>query len=85
MPYTEPDPIVSCQFCSAAIELTPSTKLLSFPTDQGETIFVVCLACGRLQPPRLIKDGHLSLADVTPEELAEIQKAYDAQRKLRSN
>jgi len=46
------------------------------PIDEGQALFFICPACGRLQRPRIIKDHKLYLVNLSDEQMATLQALY---------
>src|SRR2546430_100981 len=44
--------------------------------EEGPAIFLICPTCGRLQRPRLVKDGKLYLVNLTDEQMETLQILY---------
>ena len=46
--------------------------------EEGQAIFFICPACGRLQRPRLIKDNQFFLVNLSDEQMKTLQFLYDS-------
>ena len=80
---------IPCQHCGAAMPMNDESRVLKLPTDPGPLYILTCPSCDHLQPPHFILDSpdaegrRIKFADITPEELAELQRIY-AERLRRS-
>ena len=68
---------IPCEFCRYSIPVQADSKVHTVPLDEGQAIFFICPACGRLQRPRLIKDGRLFLVNFNDEQMATLQRLYN--------
>ncbi len=71
---------VGCEFCATPIPIGKDTKTLDIQTEEGPAILLICPTCGRLQRPRIFKDGKLNLVDFSDEEMVSLQKVFNSKR-----
>ena len=64
---------IPCEFCAGAIPVQADSKVHMVKLDQGQAIFFICPACGRLQRPRIIKDNQLFLVNLSDEQMKALQ------------
>ena len=72
--YSAPIP---CEFCQRDIPVQADSKVHTVQLEEGQAIFFLCPACGRLQRPRLIKDGEFFLVNLNDEQMATLQRLYN--------
>jgi hypothetical protein len=65
-----------CEFCTLPIPINPESKVHLIRLDEGPAIFPICPTCGRLQRPRLVKDGKLFLVNLSDEQMETLQVLY---------
>jgi hypothetical protein len=68
---------IPCEFCQSSIPVQADSKVHTVQLDEGQALFFICPACGRLQRPRLIKDGELFLVNLNEEQMATLQRLYN--------
>ena len=64
---------IPCEFCAGVIPVQADSKVHMVKLDEGQAIFFVCPSCGRLQRPRMIKDGQLFLVNLSNEQMKTLQ------------
>lgn len=67
---------IPCELCAGDIPVQPDSKVHMVKLDEGQAIFFICPACGRLQRPRMIKDGQLFLVNLSDEQMKTLQFLY---------
>jgi len=67
---------ILCEFCTLPIPIKPDSKVHMVRLEEGPAIFLICPTCGRLQRPRLVKDGKLYLVNLTDEQMETLQILY---------
>jgi len=67
---------IPCEFCADDIPVQPDSKVHMVKLDEGQAIFFICPACGRLQRPRLIKDNQFFLVNLSDEQMKTLQFLY---------
>ena len=67
---------IPCEFCTGDIPVQADSKVHMVRLDEGQAIFFICPACGRLQRPRLIKDNQFSLVNFSDEQMHTLQVLY---------
>ena len=67
---------IPCEFCTIPIPIKPDSRVHMVKLDEGPAIFLICPACGRLQRPRLVKDGKLYLVNLSDEQMATLQSLF---------
>jgi hypothetical protein len=67
---------ISCEFCTGSIPVQADSPVHMVKLDEGQAIFFICPACGRLQRPRMIKDGQLFLVNLSHEQMKTLQFLY---------
>ena len=67
---------IPCEFCAGVIPVQADSKVHMVKLDEGQAIFFICPACGRLQRPRMIKDGQLFLVNLSHEQMKTLQFLY---------
>jgi len=67
---------IPCEFCTGTIPVQADSKVHMVKLDEGQAIFFICPACGRLQRPRLIKDNQFSLVNLSDEQMKTLQFLY---------
>jgi len=68
---------LSCEFCTLPIPNKPDSKVHRVQLAEGPAIFPICPTCGRLQRPRLVKDGQLYLVNLSDEQMATLQSLFN--------
>jgi hypothetical protein len=68
---------IPCEFCRHDIPVQADSKVHTVQLDEGQAMFFICPACGRLQRPRLIKDGKLFLVNFNEDQMATLQRLYN--------
>ncbi len=68
---------ISCEFCTLPIPIKPDSKVHRVQLAEGPAIFPICPTCGRLQRPRLVKDGKLYLVNLSDEQMATLQSLFN--------
>ncbi len=63
-------------FDSSPIPIKPDSKVHMVRLEEGPAIFLICPTCGRLQRPRLVKDGKLYLVNLSDEQMETLQILY---------
>ena len=51
--------------------------LMRMSTGRPSTSVTICPSCGRLQRPRLVKDGKLYLVNLSDEQMATLQTLFN--------
>ena len=69
---------IPCEFCAGVIPVQADSKVHRVKLDEGQAIFFICPACGRLQRPRLIKDNRLFLVNLSDEQMHTLQFLYNS-------
>ena len=64
---------IPCEFCEGTIPVRADSQVHMVKLDEGQAIFFVCPACGRLQRPRMIKDNQLLLVNLSDEQMKTLQ------------
>ena len=67
---------IPCEFCAGVIPVQADSKVHMVKLDEGQAIFFICPACGRLQRPRMIQDGQLFLINLSAEQMSTLQLLY---------
>jgi len=67
---------ILCEFCTLPIPIKPDSKVHLVRLEEGPAIFPICSTCGRLQRPRLVRDGKLYLVDLSDEQMETLQILY---------
>ncbi|TAL10042.1 MAG: hypothetical protein EPO02_08620 [Nitrospirae bacterium] len=67
---------IPCEYCAGTIPVRADSKVHMIKLDEGQAIFFICPACGRLQRPRLIKDNRLFLVNLSDEQMQTLQLLY---------
>ncbi len=67
---------IPCEFCAGVIPVQADSRVHMVKLDEGQAIFFICPACGRLQRPRLIKDNQLFLVNLSDEQMKTLQFLY---------
>src|SRR2546428_776053 len=67
---------ILCEFCTPPIPIKPDSKVHMVRLEEGPAIFLICPACGRLQRPRLVKDGKPYLVNLSDEQMETLQILY---------
>ena len=67
---------IPCEFCTLPIPIKPDSKVHMVQLDEGPAIFPICPTCGRLQRPRLARDGKLYLVNFSNEQMKTLQFLY---------
>jgi len=67
---------IPCEFCAGVIPVQADSKVHMVKLDEGQAIFFICPSCGRLQRPRMIKDGQLFLVNLSHEQMKTLQFLY---------
>jgi hypothetical protein len=67
---------ILCEFCTLPIPIKPDSKVHMVRLEEGPAIFLICPTCGRLQRPRLVKDGKLYLVNLSDEQMETLQILY---------
>ena len=67
---------ISCEFCTLLIPIKPDSKVHRVQLEEGPAIFPICPTCGRLQRPRLVRDGKLYLVNLSDEQMENLQILY---------
>jgi len=65
-----------CEFCAGVIPVRADSQVHMVKLDEGQAIFFICPSCGRLQRPRMIKDGRLFLVNLSAEQMNTLQLLY---------
>src|SRR3989442_14664822 len=60
---------ILCEFCTLPIPIKPDSKVHMVRLEEGPAIVLICPTCGRLQRPRLVKDGKLDLVKLSDEQV----------------
>src|SRR2546425_12224201 len=68
---------ISCEFCTLPIPNKSDSKVHRVQLAEGPPIFPICPTCGRLQRPRLVKDGKLYLVNLTHAQMATLHALYN--------
>jgi len=68
---------IPCEFCSLPIPVRADSKVHMVTLDEGQALFFICPACGRLQRPRMIKDNRLFLVNLSEEQMKTLQFLYN--------
>ncbi len=68
---------ITCEFCTLPIPVKPDSKVHMVQLDEGPAIFPICPTCGRLQRPRLVKDGKLYLVNLSDEQMSTLQSLFE--------
>jgi hypothetical protein len=68
---------IPCEFCQSDIPVHADSKVHTVQLDDGQALFFICPACGRLQRPRLVKGGELFLVNLNDEQMATLQRLYN--------
>ena len=69
---------IPCEFCARDIPVQADSKVNMVKLDEGQAIFFICPACGRLQRPRIIKDNQLFLVNLSDEQMKTLQFLYNS-------
>ena len=64
---------IPCEFCGGTIPVRADSRVHMVTLDDGQAIFFICPACGRLQRPRMIKDNQLLLVNLSDEQMKTLQ------------
>lgn len=64
---------IPCEFCGDTIPVRADSRVHMVTLAEGQAIFFVCQACGRLQRPRMIKDNQLFLVNLSDEQMKTLQ------------
>jgi hypothetical protein len=67
---------ILCEFCTLPIPIKPDSQVHMVTLEEGPAIFLICPTCGRLQRPRLVKDGKLYLVNLSDEQMETLQILY---------
>lgn len=67
---------IPCEFCVGVIPVQADSRVHMVKLDEGQAIFFICPACGRLQRPRIIKDNQLFLVNLSDEQMKTLQFLY---------
>ena len=67
---------IPCEFCAGVIPVQADSRVHMVKLDEGQAIFFMCPACGRLQRPRIIKDNQLFLVNLSDEQMKTLQFLY---------
>src|SRR2546422_11690659 len=67
---------ILCEFWTLPMPIKPDSKVHMVRLEEGPAIFLICPTCGRLQRPRLVKDGKLYLVNLTDEQMETLQILY---------
>jgi len=67
---------IPCEFCASTIPVRADSPVHMVKLDEGQALFFLCPACGRLQRPRLIKDNRLFLINLSDEQMRTLQALY---------
>ena len=67
---------IPCEFCAGVIPVQADSKVHMVKLDEGQAIFFICPACGRLQRPRMLRDGQLFLVNLSVEQMSTLQLLY---------
>ncbi len=68
---------IPCEFCTLPIPIKPDSKVHTVQLDEGPAIFPICPTCGRLQRPRLVRDGTLYLVNLSDEQMVTLQTLFN--------
>ena len=68
---------IPCEFCAGVIPVRAESRVHMVRLDEGQAIFFICPACGRLQRPRLIKDNQFFLVNFSDEQMKTLQLLYN--------
>ncbi len=67
---------IPCEFCAGVIPVQADSRVHMVRLDEGQALFFICPACGRLQRPRIIKDNQLFLVNLSDEQMKTLQFLY---------